>query len=161
MSAREFKAGDVVQARRFRGFCYEQGDELRVLYDDGSHDKMPDVVDARRLVVIDPESRDDVQQLATLFGTQPDCLRGYGFDAMQATLREFADPTPEPLAEPSTWGVVEASCVHSRERMEWVHHPDGNWWPAWAYGKQPDRTPLPDDWGSLIAPALVREGVTS
>ena len=114
---------------------------------------------ARALVVIDPEDEDDRLRLANALHRAADAplIRT---DRIAYALREFVDPTPPRIDEPGTWGVVKASCPHSDTRREWVHHPDGNWWPAFDYSTVPERTPLPDDWADLIDPVLVREGVT-
>lgn len=81
-----------------------------------------------------------------------------------AHLCELIDPPEPPLAEPGVWGVVEAACVHQDSRVQWVHHPDGLWWPVSPYsaGSGPLTIPgaesLPDDWGSLRDPVLIRPG---
>ena len=108
----------------------------------------------RPLAVIDPDDRETVKRIFDMA-----IERGRGPLALGDALRDFADPPR--IDEPGAWGVVEAACPHSAERIEWVHHPDGNWWPAWRYGQQPERTPLPDVWQDLIDPVLVREGVES
>lgn len=62
------------------------------------------------------------------------------------------DGVPSPrIPEPGTWGVVEAACVHTANRFQWVHDPDGYW-------HQIGGPNAPDDWDSLIDPVLVREG---
>jgi hypothetical protein len=113
------------------------------------HDDYP-----RPLVVIDPENREQVERLESLYlaDKHDDC--DDVTDCMQAALREFANPTPPRIEEPGTWGVVEAACVHDdHTRRRWVRYEDGNWYAG-------DMKDTPDDWGSLIAPTLVREGVT-
>lgn len=112
----------------------------------------------RRLVVIDPEDDRQVHRLtgALVLSGQGRNDRNYWRET-QAALRSLIKP-PRP-EEPTTWGVVEASCSHDDTRRKWVRHEDGNWWPAWTYGDQPSRTPLPDDWDSLVDPVVLREGV--
>ena len=75
-----------------------------------------------------------------------------------ARLCEAIDP---PLEEPGIWGVVEAACVHSAERRQWVRHSDGLWWPHVDVERvsAANVAPLPDDWDSLAAPLLIRDGV--
>lgn len=114
------------------------------------------------LVVIDPEDREQVERFMRTY------WRAFGTEkAMeprirmvvpkaQAALREFASPTPPRIDEPGTWGVVEASCVHSEERRKWARHDDGNWYPMGPVGREAG---LPDDWESLKSPVLIREGV--
>lgn len=70
---------------------------------------------------------------------------------LKTAINELATPR---IAEPTTWAVVEASCVHSENRREWVRHADGNW-----YSVQSHTNGNPDDWASLIRPTLVRAGV--
>jgi hypothetical protein len=115
-----------------------------------------------RLVVIDPEDREQVETLRTLIASQP-LTQNVATEAMQAALREYANPTPPEPEEPGTWGVVEASCVHSDERRKWVRHEDGNWWPAETYISASDLEyrESPDDWSDLENPVVVREGVES
>lgn len=108
------------------------------------------------LVVIDPEDYEQIERLHDSYWSirRHDATR---IDALQGALRELADHKPD---EPGTWGVVEASCPHETTRREWVHYPDGNWWPVFTYSKVPSRTPLPDDWSDLIDPVIVREGLS-
>ena len=111
-------------------------------------------LDGRPVAVIDPEDRQQVGRLVALCNFLPRVIE------MQAALREFANPTPPRPDEPGTWGVVEASCCHRIERVEWVKHPDGNWWPVTPYSKfDPTRAAQPDDWSDLVDPTLIREGV--
>lgn len=130
---------------------------------------------ARPLVVIDPEDREQVLQLASAYvqtwsGSCPPNPETANICArqMKAALRAVLLPPKDARpAEPNTWGVVEASCVHSTERRKWILHDDGNWWPAEQYGRAVKRVRsgldprLPDDWDSLIDPVIVREGVPS
>jgi hypothetical protein len=156
VSGREWKPGDVAvitsdsrHAGKRAMFCDDGGDRqawavectdgLTMHY--GARELRP-------LVVIDPEDREDVERVR-------DALwRGGHLDDWQAALRSLANPTPSRIGEPGTWGVVEASCVHSDERREWMRHRDDNW-----YVVGTDTKNNPDDWDSLIDPVLVREGV--
>ena len=68
------------------------------------------VVTAHRLVVIDPEDREQVERLASIYygkGWHNTYLhvRPPMIDAMQAALREFANPTPR-IEEPKGLGAV-------------------------------------------------------
>lgn len=158
--SREFKPGDVAMAVR----ANDDGEFLVVrTRGDGDYWSAPrgwpasvsaDAIrEYRPLVVLDPDGP-SANALRMHMGT---ALAGMSMETFRQMLREFAEPK---LSEPGTWGVVEAGCVHDRRRQNWVHHPDGNWWPALDYSKIPERTPMPDDWGSLIDPVVVREGVT-
>lgn len=155
MTGREWRPGDVAmvtvgcEANRHATDLWASSD--------------PAIVTARPLVVIDPEDRGQVERLLNLIddcfndvrvdGTGPTAV-----DLAQVRLREFASPTPTKPDEPGTWGVVEASCVHSARRLHWMRHADDNWWPFAPYGED-DRRPLPDDWDSLVDPVVVRDGV--
>jgi hypothetical protein len=129
-----------------------------------------DIDDYRPLAVIDPDDREEVERLLDIFrglSGWASAIRRESANALQQALREFANPRPPRIAEPGVWGVVEAACCHSDERRKWVHHEDGNWWPAESYGAATARAAdgrryrLPDGWDDLINPTLIREGVTS
>lgn len=127
----------------------------------GARDTNQRVDSARPLVVLDPE---DFQQLRQVVQGMEVHRPGEVIDStvrkLQAALRELANPTPPRIDEPGVWGVVEAACVHQDERIKWVRHEDGNWWPAEEYVRATtSRRRMPDDWDSLIDPELVREGV--
>jgi hypothetical protein len=94
--------------------------------------------EARPLVVIDPEDREAVQHLANLFGTQPDCLANYGFDAMQAALREFANPAPPKPEEPTGLGAV---VVDSNDV-------------TWVLAGRDLPTTTPDNWRAFDGPCV-------
>lgn len=163
----DFKPGDVVVHPKYgRGIVQDSIVEWAAHVDYSVLRKV--AADLRRLVVIDAEDREQVERLRGLYVAEAvergamhpqfagqDELRR---DAMQAALREFADPKPPRIDEPGTWGVVEAACVHSDRRLSWMKHEDGNWWPFAPYGTA-DRRPMPDDWDSLVDPVLIREGV--
>lgn len=72
---------------------------------------------------------------------------------------EIEEQMPKPrIPEPGPWRVVEAACVHSDRRREWVHHPTGLWWPITTRpeGLGSDLLPPePDDWDSLVDPVLL------
>lgn len=53
---------------------------------------------------------------------------GLGYDDTQAALREFANPTPPPLAEPTDL----AARVLDAKGREWAQSRDGGFW--WAFG---------------------------
>lgn len=74
----------------------------------------------RPLVVIDPESREDVERLARGYvktwlgpreGVSPETV-----GQMQAALREYANPTPPRLEEPTGLGAV----VEDAEGGRWI-----------------------------------------
>lgn len=88
------------------------------------------IQDARPLVVIDPESREDVERLRDLMdtayaeqseGSLDSRHTGARGNAMQAALREFADPKPPKPDEPTGLGAVVEDAVGNW----WVRHYDG------------------------------------
>ncbi|WP_418060771.1 hypothetical protein [Pimelobacter simplex] len=174
MTGREWQPGDVARVTYYgvdqialvRPRSKALGERLEFAYVSRGYDMVDDADisgSARPLVVIDPEDREQVERLAAAFvdvywrSEGPRETAG-AIHAMQAALREFASPTPTKPDEPSKWGVVEASCVHSPRRLHWMRHEDDNWWPFAPYGED-DRRPLPDDWDSLVDPVVVRDGV--
>ena len=150
-SVQNWQHGDIAIAVNY------EGEEKVVRYRrrqwvfaDGS--TMPESgTQVRRLVVIDPEDREQVERLAQAIGA-------INVSRLQERLREFVTPTPPKPDEPGRWGVVEASCAHSPRRLHWMRHEDDNWWPFAPYGED-DRRPLPDDWDSLVDPVVVHDGV--
>ena len=107
---REWKPGDVATSRYGVVLCCRfSGGELGWMFDDasGSPDNTP--ADLRPLVVIDPEDREQVGMLAASLYAEHCAFGGGGVgrlsnastsyasgytDAVQAALREFANPTP-------------------------------------------------------------------
>jgi hypothetical protein len=71
--------------------------------------------DARPLVVIDPESEDDVRRLCEAYRSVDHSI---GTMPMQAALREFANPTPPKPPEPTGLGAV----VEDAEGVRWVRY---------------------------------------
>lgn len=116
-------------------------------------------VDGREWIAIDPDNSRSIaseitQRIGSALHITPGRDISAGIEAAQAALRDFiAPPKPD---EPSTWGVVEAACVHSAVRREWMRHIDDNW-----YVIGTDTKNNPDDWDSLIEPVVIREGVQS
>lgn len=112
------------------------------------------IVEERPLVVIDPEDREQVERLADAFATHPDCLRNYGFDAMQAALRSLITP-PKPK-EPLGLGAV----VEDAKGKRWVRGRDSNchWYPETGF----DRTVGPwAPWAEIAAVKVLSPGVTA
>lgn len=158
---RDWKPGDVaITAKNTIALCHNGGKMIDQAGAPWSDRKFAG--NLRRLVVIDPENREQVERLIRLQDkhfNDGDVRRSVNSDDlrdMQAALREFANPKSPRINEPSSWGVVEASCTHGDERRQWVRFPDGQW-----YGRYGDGSAIgaPDDWASLIDPVLIREGV--
>lgn len=112
---REWKPGDVATARinTWRGRVFRTGNTWTT--DDGDAEWTDEYVsELRPLAVIDPEDREQVERLvrsyysewADLPPAEVDLSSGEP-DAMQAALREFANPTPPKPDEPTgLWSVV-------------------------------------------------------
>lgn len=111
----------------------------------------------RPLALIDPENADDVAKLVRLFwahGTD-DCDDPH---AMQAALREYANPTPQ-IEEPTGLGAV----VEDARGVRWVRTEPKNGmtnpWQATLHKAEPDKVrSLP--WAEVGAVRKLSEGVT-
>jgi hypothetical protein len=91
--------------------------------------------------VIDPEDRAQVERLLGVWRTeyrhdQRDLINGGQADALQAALREFADPKPE---EPTGLGAVVEDAnadlwVHSCQggRAQWMRRNNPSAWREWS-----------------------------
>lgn len=166
---REWKPGDLAmvtcsdgQERRALFGQFWIDDSGVWVFRDGTR-RNADESQARPLVVIDPEDRERVERLTKAIDSAGvfTGLTVGNVSKMQTALREFANPTPPRIDEPGTWGVVEASCVHSSKRREWVKFPSGNWHSIRDFENAREDIENPDDWESLIDPVLVREGLRS
>lgn len=115
------------------------------------------VADARRLVVIDPEDREQVDLLLDLIDAPVDhpmpLTRAERINNMQAALREFANPVVKP-EEPTGLGAV----VEDASGVRWVLAPvDGNSVQTeWVCSHSTCRT-----WGAIEAVRVLSEGVTN
>lgn len=117
---REWKPGNVAKSRYGVVFKTERG----WIFDDGSGPNGPETesyppADLRPLVVIDPEDREQVGQLADLFDGAVDGGSGWT-GAMQAALREFANLTPPKPEEPTGHLAV----VEDVDGVRWVNWRD-------------------------------------
>ncbi len=126
--------------------------ELRFVYTDGDNAWHPPREDARRLAVIDPEDREQVERLL-------ESLRGMSFAAhacgshtcLSAALRELANPTPPKPEEPTGLGAV----VEDAEGNTWVRIGDVDMVAPWTR-----RLSFPQEWQHLDAVRVLSEGVT-
>ena len=106
---------------------------------------------ARPLVAIDPEDREQVERLYKTFVTTAAVNRA---DALQAALREFANPTPPKPEEPTGLGAV----VEDAEGERWV------WLAQGAEGAHWHRVGTPEkraNWHQITAVRVLSEGVPS
>lgn len=103
----EFKSGDVVLHPKYgRGIV--QTREWVEFADVDDYAKLPDIAaDLRRLVVIDPEDREQVERLLNGYYSEPfEDVWPRSIDKMQAAFREFANPKPPKPEEPTGLGAV-------------------------------------------------------
>ncbi|GAB3776651.1 hypothetical protein FB382_004357 [Nocardioides ginsengisegetis] len=126
--SREWKPGDVAIVTNQSG---ESGRAIRFSGspEDGWFAERDgiggDLTDARPLVVIDPENREQVERLCNLVDgafndTRIDGTGPTSTELAQAALREFANPTPPKPEEPTGLGAV---VVDEKGRL-WVNLTD-------------------------------------
>jgi len=177
--SREWKPGDVLtnadgavffvtatlpvsrakaEAGAWKEVLYRSGTGLTSVDTDGNGWRVEGIKDARPLAVIDPEDREQVERLSRYIAAA-ECGDGMApLDAVQAALREFADPTPPKPAEPTGLGAV-VECSDGRVFVVDHVHSDGT--PRW-YG--PD-VPGGDAysrpaWSTIPAVKVLSEGVS-
>lgn len=145
-----WKPGDVAMTRYGRAFYCGDDERGSWVFDYGSGGfcdncspaQQTDPRDARPLVVIDPDDTEAVERLTDAF-----TRHNYGdVEAMQAALREFANPTPPKPDEPKGLGAV----VVAGDGRGWIHHGRGRW-------MRDDATVL--GWADLDVLRVVSEGV--
>lgn len=128
----EFKAGDVVEhVTRGRGIVLEvtRGEVAAAAFADGmvtTGDLFAG--DLRRLAVIDPESAEDVKWLVGHDAFLGAMAADHDIRAMQVALREHAELTPEPLAEPTDLSAR----VLDKDGDEWARI--GDMWVCSVFG---------------------------
>lgn len=153
--AREWQPGDVAMVNgevcMFLGSAgWEHGDSARFRY-------RSDETDVRPLVVIDPEDAEQVERLRDALPedwclTEDAGIRAETFVAVQAALREFANPTPPKPDEPQGLGAV----VVDRSQVEHVHLGSG----LWAYGTT-DGPSAGHSYADINAVRVLSEGVVA
>lgn len=114
-----------------------------------------DILEARPLVVIDPEDREQVERLADL--NERATPEGWvsptdATNAMQAALREFADPTPPKPDEPTGLGAV----IEDANGDLWVRLRPAEW--QW---RRADDEGLFQGWHNISAVRVLSPGVAS
>ena len=124
-------------------------------------DSASTVIDARRLVVIDPEDAEQVERFREIASRWADDVPyddGPGdlnyTTAMQAALREYANPTPR-IEEPQGLGAV----VEDAEGRLWVRK--GNTEHGEDWSRQIANAWTGGGWDRIKAVRVLSEGVTS
>lgn len=165
-SVQKWKPGDVIiHPDGLRGMVvtrgtvcktHGNGNLLHVHYQDGDWDGH--VIDeARLLVVLDPEDREQVERLALGYITDrglipPDPAIT---SSMQAALRELANPTPPKPDEPQGLGAV----VEDADGFTWVRtHATGYPWHANLHPDDPNSTAV-RKWEQVEAVRVLSEGI--
>ena len=127
-------------------------------------DHLTQYVDPRPLVVIDPEDREAAERLhdmyqracADITGGSRTARYDERVDAMQAALREFADPKPPRIDEPTgRAATVEATCGCQPDKPK-VFARDET---AWSSDKPWQARCGSHDWAVLDAVRVLFEGV--
>ena len=163
--SREFKPGDVavrvrkgVRQRTTAVLCDDEYHPRRLHWHhkDGGWDHLDSggEVQYHPLVVIDPEDRAQVERLADIFCHVPSS--GW-VDDMQASLREFANPTPPKPDEPQGLGAV----VEDADGQRWLRvgtHGDCNDWRR-VRGDLADSAAF--DWSDFEPIRVLSEGVVT
>lgn len=123
--------------------------------------------EAHRLVLLDPTRLTDVRGLWAAIRSIEDGQPELSTMRVQLALESLLPPlAPERIPEPGTWGVVEATCVHSDHSRHWVRFSDGAWYPAdidsaclETHLREQVPPGLPDEWHELNDPVLIRPGL--
>lgn len=151
MGERDWKPGDVANYDNVRVFRVDDGSGCsRWIDEEGDERQGPALRDARPLVVIDPEDREQVERLTRIYyhdgGGPLDELAS----RMQAALRGFVNPKPQKPEEPQGLGAVVEDGAGSRfvrsdvETCNPWRGPNG----------------LPWEWSDIDAVRVLSEGVT-
>lgn len=153
MSGREWQPGDVALVRisgrdRLALRVAWPTEDWMSVYDGGLYPR--DTNEIRPLVVIDPEDREQVEQLAQRFYDQWSGCDGARDIALQAALRSLIEP-PKP-DEPTGLGAV----VEDSEGRRWVlvrsdESPTCNWWHDGGLGS--------NDYADISVVRVLSEGV--
>lgn len=165
MSAREWKPGDVAMTTFGLSIvaadlprCSHDGRGLHWHHLTGGWDYLSGhAATARRVVVLDPASTDDLDRLtkAIVEAAHKDgniVVSGNGIhpDTVGRALREFANPTPPRPEEPTGLGAV----VEDAEGVRWVRYaPEGDTAPWVAHA-------VSVEYDDIAAVHILSEGVT-
>ncbi|MEQ7847758.1 hypothetical protein [Nocardioides kribbensis] len=119
----------------------------------GSHD----VSDARLLVVIDPEDREQIERLTYLVRGHRVGL-GVDEDTISGALREFASPTPPKPEEPTGLGAV----VEDADGKKWFRMSlENQTWPGEVWQEQYDNADRWSQWQDIAVARVLSKGVAS
>lgn len=161
MAAMTFFDGDTIGCRvsncaQHRGM--DHWHTARGTHSDGSS---ADAI--RPLVVIDPEDRQQVERLESLYLRDEHDECANPTDCMADALREFANPTPPKPDEPLGLGAV----VEDADDERWIKidtHADCNDWTRIGNPENPDTAPYPNrrwTYNNIAAVKVLSEGVVS
>lgn len=104
------------------------------------------------VATIDPDSREHIGRLASLLVSENATLddRGVGHAGLRRALREFANPTPPKMQEPSGVGAV----IETERGEKWVRCGPNEW-------RVSDGSAFPVKWSSLVIDVVrvLSEGV--
>ena len=170
----DFKAGDVAMTRHGIGVVVQCRHEAHDRtphwhYANGGWDELGYTANqARRIVVIDPEDREQVERLMAVYtgeAVKRGAISFAGYadkraDSMRAALREFATPTPPKPDEPAGLGAV----VEDADGLKWVSVEEMPPFGRWYCGVLPeDDCSIADgafrEWSALSAVRVLSEGI--
>jgi hypothetical protein len=143
--------GDMIVGEGGVPFLVVVSDPLRAIDEDGNDWYVNTIDGARPLVVIDPEDREQVKEIARLSALP------IAWTALRDALREFASPTPPKPDEPQGLGAV----VEDDSGLRWTrvepaeqfsHNP---WYPALDIEVQPQ------EYRNIDVVRVLSEGVSS
>ena len=162
--SKEWKPGDLasisIASEKPHGIARYTEEGWRCLEDDYLH-RRKYISDARPVVVIDPEDREQVERLESLYLADAHDGCEDTTDCMQAALREFANPEPPKPEEPKGLGAV----VEDADGVRWTrteHKPNmtGTVWQSAFHVTQADRS-LSREYADIDAVRVLSEGVTA
>jgi hypothetical protein len=174
MARREWKPGDVALVQNEHGvwntaICQltPPNGECRWVYG-VAFTSVPPTAEARPLVVVDPDDRDQVERLVSAYAAHyPKVVTGLPFgtdpspwfvESMQTVLREFANPTPPKPEEPTGLGAV----VEDSEGRLWTRVADATGKLYWMRTEvtETSASSVWTSWAGTHAVKVLSEGVT-
>lgn len=159
--SREWKPGDVAIAdgpgKRLPITFFKNEDSGELMFNNGAgyqHKVRHLAGNARPLVVIDPEDREQVERLYRTYASIEPNGQMRGSDFMQAALREFANPKPPKPEEPQGQGAV----VEDEDGARWLRRIEGGRNP-WMFYDKAAKSTTARDWPEITAVRVLSPGV--